>query len=186
MTVHVVTLWAPVPADALVINTTSRSRNWSRGLSPMILGPVVVDGLTACNVENGWQYSKVYAQHWNENAQSPTDEWYRWREVGFTTPRGIRYPMGKGAKPVCSWLHGKSLGYIQARKQIYIPRYAEAVRNTEAFDTLYRLYEDAGEIYLQDFDAYDRGTRTWPEIIDNPKRTMGHAFVLAMLLEGFL
>ena len=39
-----------------IINTTSRSKVWF-GLSPFFLSPVNVN---AYNIENVWQYSKVY------------------------------------------------------------------------------------------------------------------------------
>ena len=53
-----------VPSDAVIVNTTSRSNDWSKGLSPFFLGPVdLYAGLSAKNVENAWQFAKVYPQH---------------------------------------------------------------------------------------------------------------------------
>ena len=41
------------------INTTSKSNNWSKGLSPFFLGPCeLYDSYKALNVENAWQYNK--------------------------------------------------------------------------------------------------------------------------------
>lgn len=52
------------PEGSLIINTTSRSKNWSRGLSPFFLNPGNLYGeYSAKNVENAWQYSKVYKEH---------------------------------------------------------------------------------------------------------------------------
>lgn len=41
----------------VVVNTTSRSNNWSAGLSPFHLGPIqLYNGFISNNMENGWQY----------------------------------------------------------------------------------------------------------------------------------
>ena len=63
-----------------VINTTSRSSNWSRGLSPFFLSPT---NINAYNVENVWQYSKVYKEHIINN--EIIDEYFDWRKNGFNT-----------------------------------------------------------------------------------------------------
>jgi hypothetical protein len=63
----------------MLIDTTSRSKTWTRGLSPFLVGPVEVDtGLgtyIAKNVENAWQYSKVYMEHASDIGQ-PLVSWY--------------------------------------------------------------------------------------------------------------
>ena len=37
-------------------------------------------------------------------------------------------------------------------------------------------------LYLMDFDAYPYGTMSLSEVLNNPAKSMGHGFVLAMLL----
>jgi len=165
------------------IDTTSRSRNWSRGLSPFFLGPVdLYDGYISKNVENGWQFSKVYADHVDEN-QDPTSSYFTWAEWGWDQSWAKRYPKGKGAKPLYSYWDGEKLDYIEARKRIYCPLYSKAVENTETFTKLKRLYEE-GDILLFDFDCYDPKGMSYEEILNCPTKKMGHAFVLAMMLEG--
>ena len=39
--------------DYQIINTTSRSTNWSKGLSPFFLGPCELGEIKSKNVENG-------------------------------------------------------------------------------------------------------------------------------------
>jgi len=103
MTVCVERINAKIPRDALVINTTSRSQGWSRGLSPFFAGPVdLYGGYSARNVENAWQFSKVYKQHINEEG-SPTEEYFEWAKRGWSDDWAHRYPMGKGAIPQYSW-----------------------------------------------------------------------------------
>ena len=76
-----------------------------------------------------------------------------------------------------------------ARKFIYIPIYYEAVKNTEAFRLLKEKYEESQEndetLYLVDFDAYRHRIfdMSYSDVVDCEKRKMGHAFVLAMMLE---
>ena len=183
--------WAP---KGRLIDTTSRSKTWSRGLSPFNLGPVkCYDGLIARNMENAWQFAKVYPQFVN-NLGEPSKKYFVWRDEGWKDPVPYRYPMGKGVVPTYSWwkVNGvfRALGYVEARKQIYIPLYTEAVKKTPAFRVLRRLYQRHKELWLWDFDGYNhRDSRlqfNYRDVIDCETKKMGHAFVLAMLLEGFL
>jgi len=95
--------------------------------------------------------------------------------------------MGEGAKPLFSFWDNQKLNYIAARKQIYIPLYAKYVQQTFAYEHLAELYNFYdGEIALADFDGYrhrDLGM-SLIDVINNPSRSMGHAFVLSMCLEG--
>lgn len=163
-----------------VINTTSRSNNWSKGLSPFFLRPV---NINAYNIENVWQYAKVYKEHVDENNE-PTEEYFKWRNKGYSTRRGVRYPMGKGAKPLYSLWNGEKLGYIDARKKIYFEIYSQSVIRTEAYKILYDIYIEENEVHLWDFDGYDYSKTTLKDVLNNPNKTMGHAFVLAALLKN--
>jgi len=173
-----------------VINTTSHSNNFSKGLSPFFLGPCkLYDDYTSKNVENAWQYSKVYARFLDKD-DNPTADYFKWAQEGWNKKYAVRYPMGKGMKPAYSWWAGEKLSYVEARKKIYIPLYAEAVKKHSSFKKLKDMYEiyvqTLGEdMYLLDFDGYDHKelNMTYDEVIHSEKRKMGHAFVLAMLLE---
>lgn len=172
-----------------VINTTSRATGadaWSRGLSPFFLGPVkLYEGAgEARNVENAWQYAKVYKRHVGDDG-NPTSDYFEWAREGWGCRRAVRYPMGKGAIPEYSWWDGERLTYVEARKRIYVPLYTRAVVRTKAFEKLYELHKELDELYLWDFDGYDHVAleMTLKEVLNDPKRKMGHAFVLAMLLE---
>lgn len=170
----------PRPLDA--IEVTSRAVGWSRQLSPMLLGPVDLWGEhRALTVENAWQYSKVYAEHWD--GTKPTPDWYLWAAAGWDNPVGVRYPMGKGVKPVCSWWNGQALTYLEARRQIYLPLYSRAVVNTPAYAQLRTLYQQNGEITILDFDVQCRNGRTWSEIFNDTSHPFGHGYVLGMMLE---
>ncbi len=174
------------------INTTSTSKTWSRGLSPFLIGPVpTCAGLSSKNMENAWQYAKVYPGHVGVDG-NPTPEYFQWAKAGWADPRARRYPMGKGAVPSYSYWNGKKLTYVEARKEIYIPLYVAAVKKTDAFSKLVDEWHEANEqerdMWLWDFDVYDYRSlgMTLEEVRDCSDRKMGHAFVLAMLLEGVL
>jgi hypothetical protein len=176
-------IWDKVPEEYSSVNCTSRSTEyWSKQLSPFIVGPVSIDGETALNVENGWQYSKVYPCHVDENNEIKL-EYFEWRQKGFQTKQGIRYPMGKGVKPLFSYVDGKRHGYFEAKKNIYVPLYSNAVLQTGAFENLVSFVEKKKKVCILDFDAYDHTGMTKEEIITNPSKIFGHGFCLMWLLQ---
>ena len=176
-----------VPEGAEVINTTSRSNSWGRGLSPFLLGPCdLYDGYIAQNVENGWQFSKVFSC-WLENDDSVGERYFRWAQKGWNDKHGHRHPMGRDyAPPLYSYWAGEKLGYVEARKKIYIPLYSKAVEKTKAFAELQKEYDRHDDIYLWCFDAHNLtpGTYSYLDLWNNPNISVGHAYILAMMLEG--
>lgn len=170
--------------DGVVINTTSHSKNWSKALSPFFLGPCKLYGsYTARRVENGWQYSKVYEEFTKDG--EPTLEYFQWAVKGWHDDWAHRYPMGKGKKPLYNLWAGQKLGYIEARKKIFFQLYYKAAKKTEAYKRLREEYQNNDIIYLWDFDGYDYELlgMTLNDVVNNPDKTMGHAFILAMMLE---
>ena len=179
----------PTTQDSIVINTTSSSKtSWMRRLSPFFLGPVRVPngiGYEAFNVENAWQFSKVYEEHVDKDGW-PTQAWYDWAADGYGTKRAIRYPMGKGHKPLYSFWNMERLDYIDARKKIYCPIYAQCVEGTDAYERLKYLAERHRRIQLWDYDGYDYRSldMSLKDVLNCETRKMGHAFVLAMMLKN--
>jgi len=162
-----------------LINVTSQSKDYGRELSPFLLGPCkLYEGLVSENMENAWQYSKVYPCH--DNNGKPSNDYFKWAIAGWKNKEAVRYPMGKGTIPAYSFWHGKKLNYIEARLQIYIPLYAKAARECFSFDRLKcdSQYED---IVLFDFDGYHTDKKL-KDIVADPEKKCGHAFVLKMML----
>ena len=163
-----------------------------RMLSPFVLGPVpLYPGVQreAKNVENAWQYSKVYAEHTDPESGDPTDEYWAWAAMGWSNAHAVRYPMGKGAIPLYSMWDFQHLGYIEARKRIYIPLYSGGVRRyAQSSLRLLRQAASQGDIAIKDYDAYDHRALgySWDDVVNDPRRKMGHGFVLAMVLEGVI
>jgi hypothetical protein len=171
-----------------ILNTTSRSTNWGRGFSPFFLGPIdLYGGHVAKNMENAWQYAKVY-EYYLESDDTVGERYFNWAKDGWNDPKAHRYPMGKEAKPLYSYWDGEKLTYTEARKKIYIPLYAKYVQETFAFEKLKKMHEQNEEVYLWDFDGYNHKQLglTYDQVINDPNRKMGHAFVIAMLLDGHL
>lgn len=170
--------------NVIVVNTTSRAaESWERQLSPFFLGPCrLYGGRSALLMENAWQFSKLYPEHATDG--EPTDAYWTWAESGWSDAAPRRYPMGRGRKPLCSLWDGKKLTYVQARKKVYAPLYAEVVKKTEAFKRLCDLYAEGKHLVLRDFDGYDHELlgRTLREVMEDPDKKMGHAFVLKALI----
>lgn len=169
------------------VNTTSHGASWERDLSPFTLGPcplyagAVVD--QSATLENLWQYAKLYAEHADADGE-PTEAYYEWAGRGWLSPRAVRYPMGKGAKPLCSLWSGRRLSYVEARLAIYVPQYAAAVAKTAGWRRLQELHSH-GDVALWDFDGYT-SDRSFRECAADESRPLGHAFVLAAMLTGEL
>jgi len=179
-----------IPTGVEIINVTSHSKDFGVSLSPFHLGPVkLYDGYVSINVENAWQYAKVYGRHVKDG--EPVPEYFEWAKQGWDNPRAVRYPMGKGAVPQYSYWAGKKLGYVEARKIIYYPLYERAARNSGAFDKLKEKYEELNksfrDLWLWDFDGFNHREfgMTLQDVVNRPERKMGHAFVLAGMLTGF-
>lgn len=185
MTVKVLRLWDPKPEGFKVITTVSKSATGAeRGLSPFVLGPCPLYGrYVSRNMENAWQYAKVYKEHLNARGGVGKQYW-PWAKEGWGNERAVRYPMGKGRRPEFSLWDGEHLTYVEARKAVYGPLYAEAVLRTDSWRWLRRTYKQEKDIVLLDYDAYDHEKlgMTLTDVLNNPDKKMGHAFVLAMLL----
>ena len=178
--------------NALDIDVTSRSTTWSRGLSPFIIeGGPVWTGDIAKNVENLWQYSKVYDCHVDSNGE-PNDEWYKWAKKGWDTKVGIRYPMGRNEKPLYSYWNGKKYKYLDAKEKLYVKMYYRSVRKTDAYKQLELLYKDCLiqniPLVMRDFDSYNhiKLKMTPYEVLKHDKKKFGHGFVLMFMLMGLL
>lgn len=187
--VHCLFKFANNPYGGIEIDTTSGSGIY-KDLSPFNLGPIDTwdpQIPKSKNFENLWQFSKVYRCHLDEKG-NPSEEWFKWRSAGWLNSRAIRYPMGKGAIPEYSFWSGEKLKYIEARKTIYAPLYARYVVGTDSFKELKRLYSLGVPLVLRDYDAYDhiKLGMSLKDVINNPSKKCGHAFILAMILTNEL
>jgi len=171
--------------DVIVIDTTSRSTNWTKGFSPFIIyGGHLYGNYYAKNVENAWQATKVYKE-FDDNGK-PAPEYFDWAKKIWNDKWAHRYPMGKGVIPLYGWWDGQKLDYIESRKKIYVPIYSRGVIKTEVFNKLLDIYRTTSkDIYLIDFDGYNHIEmgKTLKDVINDPDMKMGHGFVIFNLLQ---
>ena len=177
-----------------VLDVTSHNSNKvvAEALSPLWLdGGVSSDGDRCKRFENLWQYTKVYSEHIASNGD-PNEKYWQWRKAGFSnTGKGVRFPFGKPRKPEYAYwmINGEwhKLGYLDARKIIYIPEYAKLVSQTEYYKELKKYFDAHPDVKLAlvDFDAYNNH-KLGMSMVDvfNCNKKAGHAFVIKMLLEG--
>lgn len=170
------------------VNCTSSGKEGEKQLSPFFPGPCQLYGsLTAKRMENAWQYSKVYRQHVDADGE-PTAEYFEWARRGWSSWEAKRHPMGRDAKAAFHWWDGQRLDKVEARKRIYVPLYVEQMVKQPFFQELKKVWEEdikpeaERSLYLMDFYAYEYRNMSLSEILNNPAKTMGHGFVLAMLL----
>ena len=186
-----------VPEGFNIINTTSRdTEGFGKNFSPFLLKNIpLYDGMIAKNMENAWQYAKVYKDFLDENG-NPSEEYFKWAKDGWNNFTAVRYPNGKGAKAEYSYWETKDdkgnlvshkWDYVTARKNIYIPLYAKAISQTKAFKELQQRYDSGEKIALWDFDGYNHYAKdmSFESVVHDQKRC-GHAFVIYGLLKGYL
>jgi hypothetical protein len=202
----------PVQENTLRIDVSSGSMkkidNLSmKNLSPLLLGPVYdLEGNEYIRFENLWQYNKVYPQlgHWDPIREEPTTKWYEWRNKGMTkvkNGKGIRTPdeisklkkIGSW-KPIGAWWNNKLLGYIDSRKQIYIPKYIEAIKKSEEYQVLENMVAKGTKILIIELDGpnldeFPNGLlvteKSINDALHNEKYPYGHGYVIAAQLAGF-
>jgi hypothetical protein len=173
-----------LPKGFIEINCTSRGNDRWKELSPFMNRSVTnPEGIVSHNMENLWQFSKVYKSHLDENGSIKMD-YFRWRLKGFNSKFAQRYPMGKGAKPEFLLWGDDRLSYIQARESVYFPKYAESIQGSEVFNDLVKIYRSGANLAIRDFDVYrfDPTKTTIEDIIKNPNKKAGHGFVLYKML----
>jgi hypothetical protein len=178
-----------IPEDAIIIDITSRSHSSGRLLSPFNLGPVdLYDGYKAWNVENGYQFSKIYPELLGYDG-NPGVNYFEWAQKGWNNKTPIKYPFGAWTNCLYHWWKGKKLNRLEAQNQIFLPLYKQTVVKTETYKELKNLYETSEQdIYLLDFEGYNHRMfdMNWEQVINHPHWPVGQGFVLCMLLEGYL
>lgn len=185
-----------------------------------------------CFLENVWQFSKVYESVprsvqrysrynpmiiWDHPAEvhldedgNLTNEYLNWRKKGIYNPYPVRYPVGyqHRHKCICSLKtpYSKQLNYIEARKEIYLPLYLEAVVKEPLFKELKHMlaeginiliievdgpHQESLDYYIKKYGVDDdfinlnsmAATKENLDImLNDPKHPFGHGYCLAMAL----
>ncbi len=158
---------------AILADVTSKATDGLVKLSPFYPhGGIPVpfsEGYTATCVEAIWQGLKVF-----EHSDVDTSLFFN------NTMRGIKRTVRKYGKPLGhrKGVHGlELLGYIEARKQIYIPTYKWVLEN-KVQDIIDRLREASKTktIILLDYDTNAD--------VNNPRKPLSHASLIKAYVEG--
>ncbi len=204
------------------VNVCSSAKGMWKQLSPMLLGPINVNSLgyrwsddeghtlhkvplpqLISNVENLWQYSKVWPGDEDPKTKALGREFFSRRSLGWHKKKADRYPLKRPqdpksksnppfkatsgpnkSVPLYSYWFGERLTYLEARKKIYCPIYERMVRKTDAYKELERLVLSGQNVLLIGYDGYARGSRTWKECFEDCSRPFGHEMVLACMLDN--
>ena len=158
--------------DAMIIDVTSKAQDEFVKFSPFYpIGGIPVpftEGEHALSVEGIWQGLKVF-----EDAD--VDETMFWRKDMKGMKRTTRtYGQCLGHR---KGLHGEELlGYIEARKQIYLPCYKWALENKlQKLVTAVRIISKNKPVVLLDYN-------TNPDV-NNPKSALSHASLIKAYIE---
>jgi len=137
---------------------------WSRGakpydqLSPFKIGPVTFGDKECPTFETFWQAQKVWKKvstqkswQWTwksethvDEEENPNENWHIWHEALLKNKHAVRRPNGRNI-PLYAWWHGKKLGIVEARKEIYIPYLQTLYRAHPVYKKLYKLVVEEGK-----------------------------------------
>ena len=159
--------------DAMIIDVTSHAVDEFVMFSPFYpIGGVPVpftEGLVAVSVEGIWQGLKVF-----EDADIDTS-FFSKREMKNLKRSTRKYGICLGHR---KGVHGEELlGYIEARKQIYLPCYKWVLENKlKKLVTAIRIISKNKPVVLLDYN-------TNPDV-NNPKKALSHASLIKAYIEG--
>ncbi len=159
--------------DAMIIDVTSHAVDEFVMFSPFYpIGGVPVpftEGLVAVSVEGIWQGLKVF-----EDADIDTS-FFSKREMKNLKRTTRKYGPCLGHR---KGVHGEELlGYIEARKQIYLPCYKWVLENKlKKLVTAIRIISKNKPVVLLDYN-------TNPDV-NNPKKALSHASLIKAYIEG--
>lgn len=158
---------------AIICDVTSKAKDGLVKLSPFYPhGGIPVpfsEGWTATCVEAIWQGLKVFASADVDTEMFKND-----------TMKNIKRTVRRFGKPLGhrKGVNGTELlGYIDARKQIYIPTFRWVLENKVA-DIIAKMKEAAKTktIVLLDYDTNSE--------VDNPAKPLSHAYLIKAYIEG--
>ena len=175
--------WAPCPENTTRVNVTSAQRKnhpFRLAFSPMT--PIVNKYKGFYCFENYWQSGKRYP---DIPAKTITDWWKK------QTKGKRRYPDGKNKNVLyAKFPHiNDNLGYIDSRKQVYVPEYYELIKDNSVLIDLKNRLNSGESFTVYDFDGIrdNNGNPTSAEVnlellqdkILDTRTPFGHGYVVA-------
>lgn len=164
-------------------------------------------------------------KHWDPVTKTPTAKYREWQMKGLRCKDAVRYPVGFHHRHECMgiWVPDwesmnvtdtemylqKMVGYVEGRKLLYIPVYADLVRAHPMFLDLKKRLEDGENLLIVEVDGphwesmdyyktkygvaddFIDSDHTIPIsrdridiLLEDEKHPFGHGYVLAMTLLG--
>ena len=180
--------WATSPPNTKKVNVTSAQRKdhkFRLAFSPMT--PIQNKYKGYYCFENYWQSGKRYQ---DIDSKKVTD-WWKKQNKGRR-----RYPDGKGKQVLyAKFPHiSENLGYIESRKQVYVPEYFNLIINNPVLIELKKELSNGTNLVVYDFDGIrnDDGTPTCKKVtlellrekMLDTRYPFGHGYVVAGALLG--
>ena len=175
--------WAPCPENTTRVNVTSAQRKnhpFRLAFSPMT--PIVNKYKGFYCFENYWQSGKRYS----DIPDKTITDWWKKQTKGKR-----RYPDGKNKKVLyAKFPHiNDNLGYIDSRKQVYVPEYYELIKDNSVLIDLKNRLNSGESFTVYDFDGIrdNNGNPTSAEVnlellqdkILDTRTPFGHGYVVA-------
>ena len=127
--------------------------------------------------ENLWQFSKCYEQVpqsvqrysrwdntiiWNHPTETHMKDgkllpaYWEWRKKGMANVYPVRYPVGTNNTNSCVGCimeNGRNLGYVEARKELYLREFCRLVKQQPKFQTLKKLLAKGVNLLIIEVDG---------------------------------
>ena len=180
--------WATSPPNTKKVNVTSAQRKnhkFRLAFSPMT--PIQNKYKGYYCFENYWQSGKRY----HDIDSKKVTEWWKKQNKGKR-----RYPDGKGKQVLyAKFPHiSENLGYIESRKQVYVPEYFNLIKNNPVLLELKKELSNGTNLVVYDFDGIrnDDGTPTCKKVtlellkdkMLDTRYPFGHGYVVAAAILG--
>jgi len=163
-----------------------------------------------------WKEETHIDNYSDSEKKFPNSKYLKWRNAGMKNKFAVRYPVGFKNKSNCAYAlktateteFSDKLGYIDARKQIYIPEYCRLVKRQKKFKQLKRKIAAGENIMIVEVDGphgesishyiakygvkrdFILNNSMLVEennikiMLNDPKHNFGHGYCLAMALLG--
>lgn len=186
--------WAKCPDDCIKMNVTSmqsKSSQLRKDLSPM--SPETAYKEFYC-FENFWQSGKRFS-HLNHNDVSEHRKYVqKWKDL----TKGKRRILPGTYKPFDALFETERdtpFGYLESRKQIYIPLYSQIIKEKPSIKKYRELLKEGKNICIYDFDGprdedgkpicVEFNKETYEKYLNDTRRPFGHGFVVGKVLMDF-
>jgi hypothetical protein len=148
--------------------------------------------------ENFWQSAKVYSfdmpggwvppQPHETRIERPSQTFFDRRTAVINNSKPKRRPLPKArGTPVASYLYGRIMGYLAARK-VYCTLYENSVKDTPMYKRLLSEYLNSEAIMIIGPDvnpAYDITYEDMRRAYEDTTKPFGHEYVLCCMLCGW-